>query len=453
MIFILNMFVTSWLDYKYLAAENNENNKILYVGGTGTGNYTSIQNAINDAERGNKIFLYNNIYYENIIIDKSIDLVGENKDLTIIDGVEQGSILNLTANWINISRITIKNSDKDIINTSYVGINIKDINNIYVNNTIILNCAIPINMENSNNILIQHTTIIDNILGIYIYNSSNNRINHCNISNITSDGITFYRSSFNIITNCIIKENINAVSLRLSSNNTLTNNIFSNNSVYGVNIVIVLTTDNITSENNIIFKNNFENNSINAHDGYNNSWDDGNYGNYWDDYNGKDNNSDGIGDTPYILYGNMDIYPLINPIKLVITDSTAPVLYLTILSPKNNSIINGLVEIKGTVTGNEEILGVKIKINDGLWEEAIGTKNWYFNWNTTQVDDGLYTISALVDSTEEKDITKIITVQVDNFIKDKEENGNGDNIPGFEILFLLGACLIIIILKKFSKIN
>jgi nitrous oxidase accessory protein NosD len=38
-------------------------------------------------------------------------------------------------------------------------------------------------------------------------------------------------------------------------------------------------------------------------------------GNYWDDYNGSDENHDGIGDTPYEIYGagNQDLYPLMTP--------------------------------------------------------------------------------------------------------------------------------------------
>jgi len=72
--------------------------------------------------------------------------------------------------------------------------------------------------------------------------------------------------------------------------------------------------------NNKIFLNNFINNSVNAEVGSNkhNNWNVGQKGNYWDDYTGIDSNSDGIGDTPYPILedGNIDNYPLINPIGI-----------------------------------------------------------------------------------------------------------------------------------------
>lgn len=62
------------------------NGNILYVGGSGANNYTSIQDAIDDAENGDIVFVYDDSspYYECIIINKSIELKGENKYTTVI---------------------------------------------------------------------------------------------------------------------------------------------------------------------------------------------------------------------------------------------------------------------------------------------------------------------------------------------------------------------------------
>ncbi|GAH12836.1 unnamed protein product, partial [marine sediment metagenome] len=60
----------------------------LYVGGSGAGNYTKIQDAIDDANDGDTVFVFDDSspYYENVMVDKSISLIGENKETTIIDG-------------------------------------------------------------------------------------------------------------------------------------------------------------------------------------------------------------------------------------------------------------------------------------------------------------------------------------------------------------------------------
>ncbi|MCD6512300.1 MAG: PKD domain-containing protein [Thermoplasmata archaeon] len=61
-----------------------------------------------------------------------------------------------------------------------------------------------------------------------------------------------------------------------------------------------------------IFHNNFISNYVNAVDhGMNNTWYYNGKGNYWDDYTGKDEDNDGIGDTPYnISQSSADKYPL-----------------------------------------------------------------------------------------------------------------------------------------------
>ncbi|MCD6481001.1 MAG: hypothetical protein J7L31_01850, partial [Thermoplasmata archaeon] len=64
----------------------NDGGNILYVGGSGPENYSKIQNAIDNASDGDTVFVYDDSspYYENIVINKSINLVGENKDTTVI---------------------------------------------------------------------------------------------------------------------------------------------------------------------------------------------------------------------------------------------------------------------------------------------------------------------------------------------------------------------------------
>ncbi|MCZ2809141.1 MAG: pectinesterase family protein, partial [Candidatus Bathyarchaeota archaeon] len=49
-------------------------------------NYATIQEAINNANEGDTIFVRAGTYYEHVVVDKALSLVGENKHNTIIDG-------------------------------------------------------------------------------------------------------------------------------------------------------------------------------------------------------------------------------------------------------------------------------------------------------------------------------------------------------------------------------
>jgi parallel beta-helix repeat protein len=241
----------------------------------GKGNYTTIQEAIENASDGDTVFVYNGTYYENLAIAKSINLKGENKDTTII---------------------IAKDNNVDIISIAQT--------------TIVISGFTLMNASNGN--------------GISITGSSNNIILNCSVSG-NKQGIVFTRSNYNTITDCIISNNTGkGINIWGSSNNTINLCEVSNND-YGMyiwNMSYVIHEETGTSPvyytnstNNTISGNNFINNAKQAFDssGCNNSWDDDGDGNYWDDYTGVDSDGDNIGDTPYLIDGgnSQDNYPLI----------------------------------------------------------------------------------------------------------------------------------------------
>ena len=61
------------------------------------------------------IFVYDDSspYYENIDIDKSISLIGENEDTTVIDGNKSGDVVKITAKGVTLSCFTIQNSGEE----------------------------------------------------------------------------------------------------------------------------------------------------------------------------------------------------------------------------------------------------------------------------------------------------------------------------------------------------
>jgi parallel beta-helix repeat protein len=95
-------------------AERVEAPTTLYVGGGGVGNYTKIQWAIDNASDGDTVFVFNGTYYENIVVNKTINLTGEDRDTTVIDGEGNEKVVEITAAWVNISFFSIKNGSNGV---------------------------------------------------------------------------------------------------------------------------------------------------------------------------------------------------------------------------------------------------------------------------------------------------------------------------------------------------
>ena len=82
---------------------------ILYVGGDGPDNYTYIQEAINAALDNDTIFVFNGTYEEHVVVDKPLHLVGEDKEITIIDGSEIGDVVWIYSSFVTFHGFTVAN--------------------------------------------------------------------------------------------------------------------------------------------------------------------------------------------------------------------------------------------------------------------------------------------------------------------------------------------------------
>ena len=58
---------------------------VLEVDDSGGKPYTSIQAAVDDAQPGDTVLVYAGTYYEDVVINKTINLTGEDRDTTIIN--------------------------------------------------------------------------------------------------------------------------------------------------------------------------------------------------------------------------------------------------------------------------------------------------------------------------------------------------------------------------------
>ncbi|MGB9979269.1 right-handed parallel beta-helix repeat-containing protein [Methanobacterium sp.] len=130
LIFLIAVFIASGTSY---AADNNTTNVTNHtytknpVSGltknktlpdptnTRTGvHYTSLQAAINDAESWDTITAEAGTYYENLIINKHLYLIGAGKDVTIINGQQSGSAITITPGaFVTITGFTITNGKSE----------------------------------------------------------------------------------------------------------------------------------------------------------------------------------------------------------------------------------------------------------------------------------------------------------------------------------------------------
>ena len=228
-------------------------NNWLYVGGSGSGNYTKIQDAINASSNGDTVFVLNGIYYENVRVDKSITLLGENQTATIIDGQEQnGHLISIIAPGVTVSGFTIRNCG-GIPNAAEIHVNSD--NNKIIGNTFIcstLNSEEGIWVWQSSGTTISGNTITSHLYGIWFENCTNNNITHNYISTATEWGIVLGNSERNNIYENSMTDNRGGIYLRDSNRNMLFGNNITKNTK-GVALV-----DSISSSsNNTILKNNF----------------------------------------------------------------------------------------------------------------------------------------------------------------------------------------------------
>jgi parallel beta-helix repeat protein len=187
--------------------------------------YQYIQEGIYNASDKDTVFVYNGTYYEHLVINKSINLVGESKHSTIIDANGYFDVIFTYKNFVNISGFSITNSEED---NYHYGIGIYGSFNRIFNNKIYMNNFVGIIVfSNYNNI--SGNYIFDNKHnGIYLDGSDYNIISDNKLHN-QYVGIELGISSHNIIYDNYFYNHLTAIVLRFSASNEFNNNTLVNN--------------------------------------------------------------------------------------------------------------------------------------------------------------------------------------------------------------------------------
>lgn len=170
--------------------------------------YSSIQEAIDAASEGDIIYVKSGTYNETILINKTLSLMGENKETTIINGYNKDPVVLIRKDNVKVTKLTILNGDTPSPSsqnfpwsTRLAGVHLLSVSNCSIVNN---------NIANSG-------------CGIWLYDSKNNQLFENNITN-NSNGILVDASSQNSLTKNTIKGGFYGIRLHGSPNNKLRNN-------------------------------------------------------------------------------------------------------------------------------------------------------------------------------------------------------------------------------------
>lgn len=343
-----------------------------YSDGTAEKPYKTIEQALDNAEDGDTIYIFSGLYQEDFKINKKVVMVGGiDEEETIIDTrFDRRYMVEITADEVTIEGITF--SDEDGSMSSPIGalIAIKSDNNRIVgnkfNNT--GSYGVYIDPSSSDN-LVSNNVMNYTGRGINIDSSSANDLANNEIRNSTEYGIymtssggnnrlysnmiydcpkgIFIESCANVnftynqifrsryyaihVSECTdgfiinnLMEDCQGDGMYLTSddfyirNNTILNNSRGITLLGSHNIIQNNSFKNLSASgiyiqegnNNILYLNKFRENGVSASDQGNNQWYYDSMGNYWSDYNNIDLDEDGIGDVFYSKNGVVDKYPL-----------------------------------------------------------------------------------------------------------------------------------------------
>ena len=103
---IIGIFALACL---FLIQAEDADAAVVVVDASGGGDYLTIQEGINAAQPHDTVMVNPGTYNENIIVPKSLDLVGADKTLCVIDASGLGGhTVNITSNWVNMSSFTVQ---------------------------------------------------------------------------------------------------------------------------------------------------------------------------------------------------------------------------------------------------------------------------------------------------------------------------------------------------------
>lgn len=186
-----------------------------YVDDDEPADFQTIQEAINNSTSGDTIFVLNGTYYEHVVINKTISLVGQNQTITVVDGMGNGTVIAVTADNVTITNFTIRNSGEK-----------------YVYGEPAIWCGIMVGgyEQPVNYTSISNNALKDNYIGVFMYYALNGTLSNNVIENNTN-GVWLISFRSDIVNNSV-SHNVNGlITQGLAWSNISHNTIESNEGV------------------------------------------------------------------------------------------------------------------------------------------------------------------------------------------------------------------------------
>jgi parallel beta-helix repeat protein len=309
--------------------------------------YQNITSGLEHAVAGDTVFVYNGTYYENLVLDEGLNLVGESNMGTTIDaGGFATYAIDIVASYVNISRFNIINGAQgrcvrllsvDVCNVSdnrfssvYTAVEVYDSDDNTISRNYLEDISgAGIGVSTGHNNTISENFIVRAPLTFFknaaiglAYNCTGNTISLNNITQVSEGtaielvgaGPRDNTISGNNITTCEVGIGLRGyVHANIIMDNTITDcHQMSEGEYYGYGMLLgteydpcnenLIIRNNITKctrrgiviwvgHGNTIYHNYLADNNVNAADSSgDNDWDDGypSGGNYWSDYGGAD---------------------------------------------------------------------------------------------------------------------------------------------------------------------